>query len=75
MRRQNSWAGKALFGAIQGGFNAGLTMISDKISVELTGNDRDHPQKSNQELEEERRKKDQEEEEAERRKKIEEDEG
>ena len=47
-------------------------MISDKIAVELTGNDKDHPQKSDHKLEEERRKKEQEEQEAERRKKVEE---
>lgn len=74
VRRQNSWAGKALWGAIQGGFNAGITMLQDKISDELTGNDRDHPQKSKQQLEEERRKKEQEEQEAERKKKTEEEE-
>ncbi|MCJ1426292.1 hypothetical protein MMC29_004195, partial [Sticta canariensis] len=74
MRRQNSWAGKALWGAIQGGVTAEITMISDKIAVELTGNDKYHPHKSDHELEEERRKKEQEEEEAEQRKKVEEDE-
>ena len=66
--------GKAFWGGIQGAFTAGVNMISDKIAVELTGNDKDHPQKSPQELEEVRRKKEVEEEEEKRKKKVEDDE-
>ncbi|MCJ1422743.1 hypothetical protein MMC29_000623 [Sticta canariensis] len=74
VRRQNSWAGNMLVGGIRGAFTAGVNMAGDKIAQELTGNDKDHPQKSKDELEEERRKKEEEEQEAERKKKVEEDE-
>lgn len=72
VRRQNSWMGNAVAGGVRGVFNAGVTMAGDRISQELTGNDRDHPQKSDEELEEERREKDRKEQEEERKKKVEE---
>ncbi|MCJ1429093.1 hypothetical protein MMC29_007006 [Sticta canariensis] len=57
VRRQNSWAGNMPAGGIRGAGTAGIMTVGDQIVVELTGNDRDQPPKSDDRLEEERKKK------------------
>lgn len=42
-----------MFGAVQGLVQAGSALAGDHIAVELTGNDRDHPQKTKEQLKEE----------------------
>lgn len=53
VRRQSSVAGRLMFGAVQGLVQAGSALAGDHIAVELTGNDRDHPQKTKEQLKEE----------------------
>lgn len=54
LRRQNSFFGKMAAGAVQGFVSATTTLFSDHISDELTGNDKDHPQKTKEQLEAEK---------------------
>ncbi|MCJ1428307.1 hypothetical protein MMC29_006216 [Sticta canariensis] len=53
-RRQNSAMGKMASGAVQGVVTASTTLFSDYVSDSLTGNDKDHPQKTKEQLEAEK---------------------
>ena len=53
-RRQNSAMGRMASGAVQGVVTASTTLFSDYVSDSLTGNDKDHPQKTKEQLEAEK---------------------
>lgn len=55
MRLQNSIAGKLLSGAVQGIVSAGTSLVGDRIGYELTLNDSDHPQRTTEQLEEDKK--------------------
>lgn len=52
-RRQSSVVGRVTNGALQGLVSGGTQIAGDSIADELTGNDRDHPQKTKQQVAEE----------------------